>query len=216
MQLVIFDLDGVIVSTDIYHYEAWKSIAEENNMLFSYEINHMLRGVSRAESLKIILDVNGVTLQPKKFEEMLDRKNSIYREKLKSLTKDDILTGAIELIGELKENKVKIAIGSSSRNTPLILKNLELSEAFDIVIDGNQIGNSKPHPEVFSKCARGLNIDPTECIVIEDAKAGIDAALNAGMIAVGVGGEDFADAHYMAENLAELSYEKLNAIHKNK
>jgi len=212
MQLVIFDLDGVIVSTDLYHFKAWKSIADENNLLFSYKINHMLRGVSRAESLKIILDINGVNVQPEQFERMMEKKNKIYIEKLEELTEKDILTGALDLINGLKKNKIKIAVGSSSKNTSLILNKIGLKNDFDAVIDGNKIENSKPNPEVFLKCAKALDVSPSDCVVIEDAKAGIDAARRAGMIAISVGSEGKETAHLTVENLRELNYEKINEV----
>lgn len=213
MKLVIFDLDGVIVSTDMYHYKAWKSLADENNLLFSYEINHMLRGVSRGESLKIILEVNGASVEPHKFSEMMDRKNRIYRQNLQNLKSDEILTGALQLLGELKNKGIKIAIGSSSKNAPLILEKIGLQNEFDIVIDGNKIANSKPHPEVFLKCAKGLSIEPKDCVVFEDAKAGIEAALAGNMTAIGVGDEYFDDAHAMVQSLEGLTYEKIKNIY---
>lgn len=209
MKLVIFDLDGVIVSTDEYHYKAWKALADENNFIFNHEINHMLRGVSRAESLKIILDVNGRTVETEQFTEMLEKKNNLYRASLNELTHDDILPGVINLLEDLYKNDIRVAIGSSSKNAPTILKQIGLDEAFNIIVDGNCIENSKPHPEVFSKCAEGLDINPSDCVVYEDAEAGIEAARAAGMFAVGVGEQHFDKAHYMAGNLENENYESI-------
>jgi len=214
MKLVIFDLDGVIVSTDMYHYMAWKSLADENNLIFSYEINHMLRGVSRAESLKIILEVNGKVVMPQEFLEMMEKKNNIYREKLEELKREEILPGALELIKDLKKNNIKVAIGSSSKNAALILEKIGLKEEFDVVIDGNKISNSKPHPEVFLKCSESLSIDPKDCVVFEDAKAGIEAALAGGMVAIGVGEEHFKNAHAMVESLYVVTYKQIFEIYK--
>ena len=214
MELVIFDLDGVIVSTDLYHYEAWKSLADENNLLFSYEINHMLRGVSRAECLKIILDMNGRVVSSVELTAMLDKKNQIYRDKLFNLSAEDILPGVLDLLANLKEHNIPVAIGSSSRNTPLILERIGLNDAFDVIVDGNSISNSKPHPEVFLKCAEHLNKNPLKCVVYEDAKAGIEAALAANMVAIGVGEEDLPGAHKMALTLKNESYETLNKLYR--
>lgn len=207
MKLVIFDLDGVIVSTDQYHYLAWKSLADEYNFIFSEEINHMLRGVSRAESLKIILDVNGRTVEPDEFVEMLEKKNTLYKKSLVDLKEDDILPGVIDLLTDLKKHNILVAIGSSSKNTPLILKQIGLSEAFNIIVDGNCITNSKPDPEVFTKGAEGLGIDPSDCVVYEDASAGIEAANSAGMYAIGVGDHHLENADYMASSMTGESYE---------
>lgn len=216
MELVIFDLDGVIVSTDKHHYQAWKALAEEYNLLFSFEINHMLRGVSRAESLKIILDVNRLNVDPNEFAAMLDKKNNLYRQKLQSLTHEEIRSGVLELIGDLKQNGIKVAVGSSSRNASLILERIGLSDAFDVIIDGNQIENSKPHPEVFIKCAQMLDIESEKCVVFEDAKAGIDAALQANMVAIGVGEEHLAKADAMIKDLSGMTYEAVKGIYKEK
>lgn len=209
MKLVIFDLDGVIVSTDNYHYLAWKALAHDHNFLFNQEMNHMLRGVSRAESLKILLDVNGRTVTPDDFQRMLAQKNDTYQKSLKNLSDKDILPGVLDLLANLKRSGVQVAIGSSSRNAPLILKQIGLTDAFDIIIDGNQITNSKPDPEVFLKAATGLGVSPKECVVYEDAEAGIEAALAAGMIAVGVGQQSFKDAHYTIRSLVNESYSSI-------
>lgn len=209
MKLVIFDLDGVIVSTDALHYKAWKALTDEKKFIFNHEINHMLRGVSRPESLKIILDINGRTVEPEEFESMLEHKNDLYRESLVQLTSADILPGVLDLLEDLRRNSIKIAIGSSSRNTPLILKQIGLSDSFDCIVDGNGITNSKPHPEVFLKSSEILDIDPSECVVYEDAEAGIEAAIAAGMFAIGVGEQHFEKADYMAGSLVKESYESI-------
>jgi len=209
MKLVIFDLDGVIVSTDKYHYQAWKSLADEYNFIFSEEINHMLRGVSRAESLKIILDVNGRAIEPEEFAAMLEKKNSIYKRSLADLKEEDILPGVLDLLTDLNKHNIMVAIGSSSKNTPLILKQIGLSESFDIIVDGNCITKSKPDPEVFLKGAEGLGIAPSDCVVYEDAEAGIEAALAAGMYAIGVGEHHLKHADYMTDSMTGESYETI-------
>lgn len=209
MQLVIFDLDGIIVSTDQYHYEAWKALSDAYGLKFDYNMNQKLRGISRAESLQIILQANNKEPNAKTFEKMLYEKNEIYKNKLFNLPPSSILIGAIDLINDLKKHNVYVAVGSSSKNTSFILKRIGLEDTFDVVVDGNQISNSKPDPEVFQKCAVALGIDSKECIVLEDAKAGIQAALNSGMIAIGVGKSDLRGAHLIIPDLTKLSYYSL-------
>lgn len=209
MELVIFDLDGVIVSTDAFHYKAWKSLANKYFFIFNEEINHLLRGVSRAESLKIILDVNGRDVDSETFEKMLDEKNDLYRSSLGMLDSTHILPGVNKLLKDLKENGIKVAIGSSSKNAPMILKQIGLAEAFDVIVDGNSLVHSKPHPEVFLKAAKALEISPDQCLVYEDASAGIEAAKAAGMYAIGVGNHQLIDADYMVENLENESYKHI-------
>ncbi len=185
--LAIFDLDGVIVTTDEYHYQAWKSIAEKNGMTFDRELNHKLRGVSRRESLEIILAHNSRSFAEEEILKMLEEKNGRYVELLENLTPSDILPGVNELLGSLESAGWLKAIGSSSKNATAILKKLGLFDRFDTVVDGNHISNSKPDPEVFLLGAEKLSQNPDTCIVFEDAQAGIEAALAAGMTAVGVG-----------------------------
>ena len=184
---VIFDLDGVIVSTDGFHYRAWKAMADNEGIYFDETINNRLRGVSRMESLEIILERATKTYTAEEKEAMATAKNDIYRESLVQLTPDDILPGVMDMLTTLRGMGVKLAIGSSSKNTPVILKQIGLGDYFDAVADGNQIKNSKRDPEVFLLAAKLLGIDPAECVVVEDAYAGIDAAKAGGMKAVGVG-----------------------------
>ncbi len=184
---VIFDLDGVIVSTDGFHYRAWKAMADNEGIYFDETINNRLRGVSRMESLEIILERATKTYTPEEKEAMATAKNDIYRESLVQLTPEDILPGVMDMLTTLRGMGVKLAIGSSSKNTPVILKQIGLGDYFDAVADGNQIKNSKPDPEVFLLAAKLLGIDPADCVVVEDAYAGIDAAKAGGMKAVGVG-----------------------------
>ncbi|WP_078549575.1 beta-phosphoglucomutase [Litchfieldia alkalitelluris] len=185
-QAVIFDLDGVIVTTDEFHYKAWKAIADEENLHFNREINEKLRGVSRVESLQIILNYSQKQYSEKEQEVLTERKNDIYRNLLKDISEKDILPGVLSFINHLKERGIKIAIGSSSKNTKFILEQIGLEHVFDAVADGNDITKSKPDPEVFLLAAERLQVEPVDCVVIEDAEAGIDAAISADMKAVGV------------------------------
>lgn len=203
----IFDLDGVIVSTDDCHYQAWKRMADEEAIPFDRAINQRLRGVSRMESLDIILERAGRAYSDKEKAEMAQRKNAYYVELIGSLTNRDILPGALDALKALKGLGVKIAIGSSSRNTPLILKQIGLEAAFDAVADGNGITRSKPDPEVFLLAARLLGLKPENCLVVEDADAGIEAALAGGMRALGVGpAAANPKATFHAEDLAQADF----------
>ena len=207
---VIFDLDGVIVSTDNCHYLAWKRMADEEGIAFDRTVNERLRGVSRMESLEIILEraQKGYTADEKL--ELAARKNAYYVELIGSLTEKDILPGALETLELLKKRGIKVAIGSSSRNTPIILKQIGLSNAFDAVADGNAIRNSKPDPEVFLLAAKLLKLNPANCLVVEDADAGIEAALGGGMRALGVGSAaQNPRATFAAEDLSKAD---MNAI----
>lgn len=193
MKLVIFDLDGVIVSTDHLHYRAWKMLVEDYNLIFDETINSRLRGVSRAESLQIILDVNEKAVEAQAFDQMLKEKNDYYRSSLEMLDKTWILPGVEDLVADLKASGIKVAIGSSSRNTPKILEQIGMGDIWDEIVDGNHIKRSKPDPEVFIKSADKLKVDYSECLVFEDAQAGVDAARAAGMKVVGVGQEPLED-----------------------
>ena len=204
---VVFDLDGVIVSTDECHYKAWKKMADEEGIYFDKEINNRLRGVSRADSLEIILERAEKEYSELEKEQMSERKNNYYKEFIAGLTPDDILPGAMKTLEELKSNGIKIAIGSSSKNTPIILKQIGLDNYFDAVSDGNNISKSKPDPEVFLKAADMLGIPYTECAIVEDADAGVEAGKRAGMKTVAVHGAKGADI-----SLEDLSKESLLAF----
>lgn len=209
MKLAIFDLDGVIVSTDRFHYRAWKSLADKNNLMFNEQMNHLLRGVSRTESLKIILEVNGREVACEEFNQMLTEKNNTYKALLNELTSKDILPGVIPFLEDLKANHILMAVGSSSKNAPFILKRICLEDFFHTVVDGNCIVNSKPDPEVFLKCAERMGVEPNDCVVFEDAVSGVEAAVRGGMLAIGVGKEMIKGASLMMENLMGLSTKNL-------
>ncbi|MDO4743276.1 MAG: beta-phosphoglucomutase [bacterium] len=184
---VIFDLDGVVVSTDNYHYQGWKRLADDENIYFDRKINERQRGVSRMESLDVLLEKSDKIYTTEQKIEMATRKNEYYKEFLKDLTPDEILPGVLKFTEFLKSKGIKIAIGSSSKNTPSILKNIGLDSYFDAVADGNSIKNSKPDPEVFLLAAKLINEAPEDCLVVEDADAGVEAAIAGGMDVIGVG-----------------------------
>jgi len=210
IKAVIFDLDGVIVSTDEFHYQAWKRMADEEGIYFDREINENLRGVSRMESLRIVLKRALKEYSDEEKALMADRKNGYYKQLLEKLMPQDILPGALDLLRELSVRKIKTAIASSSKNSPRILERIGLSDYFDAVADGNDIKNSKPDPEVFLLAAKRLNVEPFDCVGIEDAEAGIDAILAASMRAVGVGyASEYAKAQYKVKDLTCIDIEQL-------
>ena len=184
---VIFDLDGVIVSTDEYHYQAWQKLADQEGIYFDRLINQRLRGVSRMESLEILLERATKTYRAGEKAAFAARKNAGYCELLKQITPGDMLPGAMALLDGLRSRKVKLAIGSSSKNTPGILAAIGLDRYFDAIVDGNNITKSKPDPEVFLKAAQLLGLAPQHCLVVEDAAAGVEAAIAAGMRVLAVG-----------------------------
>jgi beta-phosphoglucomutase len=207
---IIFDLDGVIVSTDEYHYQAWKKIAEQEDIYFNRELNEKLRGVSRLESLSIILEKADRMYEFEEMQALANTKNDIYRESLEKLTPADIMPGVEVLLERLRLNNVKVAIGSSSKNADFILDKIGLISYFDSIISGKDIKNSKPDPEVFLLAAQSLSVSPESCVVVEDADAGVEAALAAGMKVVGVGAASTnSKAHMKLKSLTEMEFTNL-------
>jgi len=205
MKALIFDLDGVLVFTDRFHFEAWKKTADKLGVYFDEVINNRLRGVSRAGSLEIILERYEGKLSAAEKEALMEEKNNAYRRLLDTMTPDDISDEVRSTLVKLRQRGFKLAIGSSSKNTGFILDKVQLSGAFDAVSDGNNITRSKPDPEVFLKAASFLGEAPCDCAVIEDAVAGIDAAKAAGMTAVAIGdASGYAKADYTIHSFKEL------------
>ena len=183
---IIFDLDGVIVHTDEMHYQAWKQVADRIGVVFNREINNRLRGVSRMESLEIILEGAKPISDAEKLA-LSDEKNAAYKKLLQTLREEDVDSDVKMVLRELKNRHIKLAIGSSSKNAGFILEQIKLAGFFDAVSDGNNIEKSKPDPEVFLKAAEFLRLKPSDCAVVEDAYAGIDAAIAGGFYSVGIG-----------------------------
>lgn len=204
-QAVIFDLDGVICFTDHYHYVAWKKIADDLGIYFDEKINDRLRGVSRMESLEIILEKFHGTLSEEEKYELAERKNEEYKKLLGRMTEKDLSPEVKTVLDELRGRGLKLAIGSSSKNAKFILERLNLKDFFDAVSDGTNISKSKPEPEVFLKAAEFLGITPDKGLVVEDAEAGIQAAKSGGFDAAGLGeaGEDIR-ADYALKSLKDL------------
>jgi beta-phosphoglucomutase len=207
----LFDLDGVIVDTAKYHYLAWKRLAKELGFDFTDKLNERLKGVSRMRSLEILLEVSGLTLDEKVKMELAQKKNNWYCEYIAKMSRDEILPGSKEFLEILRNNGIKIALGSASKNSMSILTILGLVDTFDTIVDGNKVSHSKPDPEVFLLGAKELGVAPEECVVFEDAQAGIEAAINAGMYSIGIGEvKVLSRANLVVSSLKEMTLEKLN------
>lgn len=190
MKAFIFDLDGVIVDTANYHFIAWKRIGEKLGYTLTHEQNESLKGVSRVESLERILSWAGVDIDTQKKEALLIEKNEDYLNQIDRMGREEILSGVLELLEYAKQNDIPVALGSASKNATRILEKLNITSYFNAIVDGNHVAKSKPDPEVFLKGASLLNQVPEDCIVFEDAAAGIAAAKAAGMTTIGMGGAD--------------------------
>lgn len=205
----IFDLDGVIVDTAKYHYLAWRRLAEMLGFEFTEKDNERLKGVSRVRSLEILLEVGGKAATDKQKEEWARMKNEWYVDYITKMGADEILPGVVSFLTQIREKGIKTALGSASKNADLILGRLGLKEYFDAIVDGTKVSAAKPDPEVFVVGAQLLSVDPSECVVFEDAEAGIEAAKAGGMFAVGIGSADvLKDADIVVSGLSVLDYEK--------
>jgi len=211
----IFDLDGVIVDTAKYHFLAWKRLTDQLGIQFSEEDNERLKGVSRMASLDIILEIGKRKTDEKSKQEYAALKNKWYVEYISKMTPAEILPGCLPFIRELRNNNIRIAIGSASKNTPMILENVGIRDLFDAVSDGNIISKAKPDPEVFLKAAEMVGVKPGNCVVFEDAVAGVKAALNAGMMCVGIGSPKIlTEAHFVVSGLYEMNLARLRNLEK--
>lgn len=214
MRAIIFDLDGVVVDTARYHYLAWKELSHSLGFEFDIVHNERLKGVSRMASLEVVLEVGNImNLTFKEKAQLADRKNKIYLSLISELNQSDILPGVIEFLDKMKSLQYKIALGSASKSGKMILDKLKLSEYFDVIVDGNLVQNPKPDPEVFIKAADSLHIPYNQCIVVEDSKAGIEAANIGGMHSIGIGKyEILKAADIVIESTINLPKINLNII----
>lgn len=202
---IIFDLDGVICHTDKYHYQAWKKLADKLGIYFDQEINNRLRGVSRMESFDIILEKYHGQMSPEDKVRYAAEKNDLYRELLKNMTTDDLDPQVKETLDTLRNRGLLLAIGSSSKNAGFILERLGLDGYFDAVSDGNNISRSKPDPEVFLKAAEYLDLQPQDCLVVEDAQSGLEAAIAGNMDCAAIGDAVKCNkANYNLETFSDL------------
>lgn len=187
---LIFDLDGVIVDTAKYHFIAWKELADKLGIPFTLKDNERLKGVSRVRSFEIILEIGNRAMTAEQIQEYCEWKNNRYLEYINRLKESEILPGAKQFLLDARADGYRVGLGSASKNTALILDKLNITALFDAVIDGNKVSKAKPDPEVFVRCAADIGLRPSECVVFEDAEAGVEAAHNGGMIAVGIGSRD--------------------------
>ncbi len=209
----IFDLDGVIVDTAVYHYKAWKRLANELGFDFTEEQNEQLKGVSRMRSLQLILGWGGVNKNEAEQTELATRKNNWYVEMISKMKPDEILPGAKEFLEACRTAGIKTALGSASKNSGTILQNVSISQLFDAIVDGNHVTEPKPNPEVFLKGAEALGVSPLECVVFEDAIAGIAAAKAGGMKAVGIGSPQvLTEADLVISGLDKMTLEMLEEL----
>ncbi len=183
----LFDLDGVLVDTAIYHFQAWKNLGSKFGYVLTEEQNEQLKGVSRVESLNRILAWANYSATEEQISAWLIEKNENYLELISTMNPSEILPGVVDFLGQLKKAGYKIALGSASKNAEIILAKTGLTEWFDLIVDGNMVTKSKPDPEVFLKGAMGLGVEPAACVVFEDAQAGIEAAKAGDMRAIGIG-----------------------------
>ncbi|MBQ7486319.1 MAG: beta-phosphoglucomutase [Clostridia bacterium] len=202
---IIFDLDGVICSTDEYHYLAWKALADRLGIPFDRERNNLLRGVSRMASLEVILEKSCTTYSDEDKAAFAEEKNATYRQLLGRMSPKDLPDDVQNTLKALRTSDIKLAIGSSSKNTPFILERIGLESFFDAVADGNCITHSKPHPEVFLKAAGMISLSPQECLVVEDAHAGVEAAIAGGFDCAAIGdARDDGRAKWHLEKFSDL------------
>ena len=206
----LFDLDGVLVDTAVYHYKAWKALANRLGFDFTEAQNEHLKGVNRMRSLEMILDWGKVSKTEAEMLELAAGKNAEYVEMISKMTAEEVLPGTLQLLQALKAAGIKIALGSASKNSGLILERTNLAHLFDAIVDGNHVSASKPDPEVFLKGAEALGLEPSNCIVFEDAQAGVQAAINGGMKVIGIGQQNnLAGANLVIRDLSEISVEEI-------
>lgn len=207
----LFDLDGVIVDTAVYHFQAWRRLANELGFDFTEHQNEQLKGISRMESLELILKWGGVELSGEEKLHWATLKNEWYLELVNKMTPNEVLPGVPEFLNVLRENGIKVALGSASKNSRLILERIKMLDFFDAIIDGNNITKGKPDPQVFLLGAEATGCKPFECAVFEDAVAGIQAAKAGGMKAVGVGSSDIlTEADFVISTFEEMTLDRLN------
>ena len=211
IKAVLFDLDGVLVSTDEYHYQSWVKIAKDEGFdFFDHEFNHKFRGVARMECIEIITKASGKNYSQEQKQELADRKNKYFVKSLSTVTPDALLPGSMSILKDLKKRGIKTAVASNSRNAMAIIKQVKIEHLLDTIVDGHQIENSKPDPEVFLLAAKNIGIPPINCLVVEDAVAGIESARRAGMKALGIGTKErLPNADIVVPDLSAISTDQL-------
>lgn len=213
IRAVLFDLDGVLTDTAVYHYKSWKLIAESFGYILTEEKNEELKGVSRKDSLDFILKWANTSIDDESKHRLLQKKNELYLELIEDLGEKDILPGVTDFLNILDDNQCLKGVGSSSKNAPFILERIGLASRFSVVIDGNQVNKTKPDPEVFLLGSEQLNVNPNECLVVEDAPSGALAAKRAGMKVLGIGKQGTIDqADKTVESLEGITWKDILSI----
>jgi beta-phosphoglucomutase len=206
---LIFDLDGVIVDTARFHFKAWRELAAEWGYELSYKDNEQLKGVSRMDSIRKIAQWAEKDFEEEDLIKMANAKNELYLNLCESLGIQDVLPGVLRILHDGVNRGMKLAVGSASKNAMIVLKKLGIIDLFEVVVDGNMVTHSKPHPEVFLKAAASMGLKPNECIVFEDAQAGIEAAKAGGIFAVGVGLDMLRGCDFHLNNFKKINVEAL-------
>jgi len=213
IKAVIFDLDGVIVDTAHYHFIAWKRLAKELGIHFTEQENEQLKGVSRMRSLEIILELGNLLLSQEEMEKLATKKNQWFVDYINAMKSDEIFPNVKEMIQNIRANGIKVALASSSKNADTVLTLLDIKNLFDVIVDGTMIRNTKPDPEIFLLAARKLNLPPSECLVFEDAEAGVEAAVAAGMKCIGVGSpQQLSKADVVVSKTADFDIQKIKNL----
>jgi len=209
----IFDLDGVLVDTAKYHFIAWKKLADELQIPFTETDNEKLKGVSRMDSLDIILNLGAKTLSVEEKQTLAERKNAWFVDFVNRMTPDEIFPGVIELLSNLHKKNIQVGLASSSKNAPAVLRLLNIENQFDTVVDGSMVTLAKPDPELFLLAAKRLQTSPADCVVFEDAEAGVEAAKRAGMKCVGVGSvENLHQADFIVQQISDFKLTDLEKL----
>jgi beta-phosphoglucomutase len=209
----IFDLDGVIVDTAKYHYLAWRKLANELGFEFTQEQNELFKGVSRKRCLEILLEIGKIKASQEQFNRWLVEKNEDYLSLIEKMDASEILPDVQRVLKFLKKHNMPIALGSASKNARPILEKVNLMDYFDAIVDGTQVTKAKPDPEVFLLAAAQMGVNPKECVVFEDAVAGIEAANNAGMLSIGIGEEKvLSEAKFVFADFTEMDDNFLNRL----
>lgn len=209
----LFDLDGVLVDTAVYHYQAWRRLANEMGFDFTEHQNEQLKGISRMDSLDKVLGWGGVEKSEDEKDELATKKNTWYVELISKMTPAEVLPGVFDFLTELKNNGFRAALGSASKNSAMILERTNLAHFFDAIVDGNMVSKSKPDPEVFLKGATLLDSKPDECVVFEDAEAGIEAGKRGGMKTIGIGKQEIlSQADLVVSGIDKLTIEDLKRL----
>jgi beta-phosphoglucomutase len=215
IEACIFDMDGVLVSTEIYHYKAWKRLADSIGISIDEHFNEQLKGVSRAVCIDLILAHGNVKKTQIEKEQLAAQKNQWFLEYIEHISPQDVFPGVIEFLTDLRANGFKMAIGSASKNAPLLLEKMQIAHYFDAIVDGNTIEKAKPNPEVFLKGAQQLGIAPSACVVFEDALSGVQAAKSAGMYCIGVGSKEHLTlADECISSFTEMTVKRIKQIQR--